>query len=177
MTRYKRGSAARGAISPSEMQALVQFRYQIRRFLRFSEEAARAAGLEPQQYVLMLAIRGTQPEGQPTISSIADRLQIQHHSAVELIDRSVERALVRRTRDNADRRQVLVDLTPKGERLLRELAAHHRDALGQAAPALVESLNTLMAGMSGRGGGTKSDSGAAGSPRRRTSARKKAAAD
>ena len=167
MARYKRGSGARGAISSGEMQALVQFRYQIRRFLRFSEEAARAAGLEPQQYVMMLVIRGLQPETQPTIRNIADRLQIQHHSAVELIDRSVERGLVKRLRHETDRRQVLVELTPKGDRLLRELAAHHRDALSQQAPALVEALTTLMDSVATRGPGIKIESSGASAPARR----------
>ncbi len=179
MARYKRGNT-RGPISGSELRALVQFRYQIRRFLHFSEQAAREAGLEPQQYVLMLAIRGMQPDEQPTIRNIAERLQIQHHSAVELVDRSVQRALVRRTRHQTDRRQVLVDLTAKGDRLLRELAAHHRDALSQAAPALVDALSVLMASVSsGASGSIKSDlSGTGGPPRRRTAAgRRRVASD
>ncbi len=167
MARYKRGSTVRGSISSGEVQALVQFRYQIRRFLRFSEEAARAAGLEPQQYVMMLVIRGLEPEIQPTIRAIADRLQIQHHSAVELIDRSVERGLVKRARHETDRRQVLVELTPKGDRLLRELAAHHRDALSQQAPALVDALTTLMDSVAARGPGNIKPESGPGAPVRR----------
>jgi DNA-binding MarR family transcriptional regulator len=160
VARHKRGTAAtRGAVSAGELNALVQFRYEIRRFLRFSEDAARAAGLEPQQYVLMLAIRGLTGEEPPTIGAIADQLQIQHHSAVELIDRSVTRGLVRRTRNDADRRQVMIELTAKGDRLLRDLAVHHRDQLSEAAPALVEALNTLMQSVESRGGASKSDAG------------------
>ena len=155
------------------MNALVKFRYEIRRFLRFSEEAARAAGLEPQQYVLMLAIQGLTGDDSPTIGAIADQLQIQHHSAVELIDRSVGRGLVRRTRNEGDRRQVLVELTAKGDRLLRDLAVHHRDQLSQAAPALVEALTTLMDSVDSRSGASKTEAGTLGSmSRRRAPARK-----
>lgn len=174
MARHKRGSLpSRGAISAGEVNALVQFRYEIRRFLRFSEEAARAAGLEPQQYVLMLAIRGLTADQAPTIGAIADQLQIQHHSAVELIDRSVNRGLVRRTRNDGDRRQVLVELTAKGDRLLRDLAAHHRDQLSQAAPALVEALTTLVESVEARAGAPKSDAGGLGAlPRKRPPAKR-----
>ena len=174
MARHKRGSASsRGAISAGEINALVQFRYEIRRFLRFSEEAARSAGLEPQQYVLMLAIRGLTGEHAPTIGAIADQLQIQHHSAVELIDRSVTRGLVRRSRNDGDRRQVMVELTAKGDRLLRDLAAHHRDQLTEAAPALVAALNTLMQSVEGHGGASKTDASVPPVPsRRRPPARK-----
>ena len=78
-------------ISITEYQALAEFRYELRRFLRFSEQAARAAGFEPRQHQLLLAIKGL-PEGkQATISALAERLQIAHHSTVELIDRLVER--------------------------------------------------------------------------------------
>ena len=174
MARHKRGSVpSRGAVSAGELNALVHFRYEIRRFLRFSEDAARAAGLEPQQYVLMLAIRGLTGDQAPTIGAIADQLQIQHHSAVELIDRSVERGLVRRIRNDGDRRQVLVELTAKGDRLLRDLAAHHRDQLSQAAPALVESLTTLMESVEARAGASKTEAGASAPlPRRRPPAKR-----
>ena len=174
MARHKRGSAAsRGAVSAGEINALVQFRYEIRRFLRFSEEAARDAGLEPQQYVLMLAIRGLTGEKPPTIGAIAGQLQIQHHSAVELIDRSVNRGLVRRSRNDTDRRQVMIELTAKGDRLLRDLAVHHRDQLSEAAPALVAALKTLMESVAARGGASKPDAGAGGVlPRKRPPARK-----
>ena len=126
-----------------EYAALAEFRYQIRRFLRFSEDAARAAGIEPQQHQLLLAAKSLASEP-PTVRSLAERLQIQHHSAVELIDRTVKRGLVRRTRHGQDRRQVMVELTPKGEKILRELTVHHRAALGEAAPELVKALETLI---------------------------------
>jgi DNA-binding MarR family transcriptional regulator len=117
----------------------------------------------------MLAIRGLSDDRAPTIGAIADQLQIQHHSAVELIDRSVDRGLVRRVRNDGDRRQVLVELTAKGDRLLRDLAAHHRDQLSQAAPALVESLTTLVGAVESA---SKSVGGGAGPPRRRAAAKR-----
>ena len=81
-------------ISMAEYQALAEFRYQIRRFLRFSEQAARATGLVPQQYQLLLALKGLPNGRKATISELAERLQIKHHSTVELIDRLVKRELV-----------------------------------------------------------------------------------
>jgi len=111
--------------------------------LRFSEEAARAAGVEPQQHQLLLAAKGAGDEP-PTVRAIAERLQIQHHSAVELIDRTERRGLVRRVRQSGDRRQVAVELTSKGEKTLRELTLHHREALNESAPELVAALDRLV---------------------------------
>lgn len=144
-------SRTTGEITANDYQALAEFRYQIRRYLRFSERAARDAGVEPQQHQLMLAVKGMPEDTQATISEIAERLQIQHHSAVELVDRLVQRGLVSRKRGSEDRRQVLVNLTAKGEKLLRDLALHHRDELKTAGPDLVGSLKKLM-GSLGRGG-------------------------
>jgi DNA-binding MarR family transcriptional regulator len=127
--------------------ALAELRYQIRRFLRFSEEASRAAGLEPQQHQLLLAIKGLPDDRMPTIGALAERLQLQHHSAVELVDRSVQRNLVRRVRGTADQRQVFIRLTAKGERTLRDLSVHHRDILREAGPSLAEVLNIFVAAL------------------------------
>jgi DNA-binding MarR family transcriptional regulator len=134
-----------GNISDNEYQALAEFRYQIRRFLRFSEAASRAAGLEPQQHQLLLAVRGLPDGERATIGNIAQRLQIQHHSTVELVDRLVRRGWIQRRRDGADRRQVLLQLTPKGERVLRELALHHEEELRNLGPELVSTLRRMMA--------------------------------
>jgi DNA-binding MarR family transcriptional regulator len=133
-----------GEIAPGDYQALAEFRYQIRRYLRFSERAARDAGVEPQQHQLMLAVKGMPEHTSATISELAEKLQIQHHSAVELVDRLVQRGLVNRKRSAEDRRQVLVQLTAKGEKLLRDLAIHHRDELKSAGPDLVSALKKLM---------------------------------
>ncbi|HLI62257.1 MAG TPA: MarR family transcriptional regulator [Terriglobales bacterium] len=129
----------------SDYQALAQFRYQLRRFMRFTEEAARQAGLEPQHHQLMLAIKGRPAGEEPRITYLADRLQIQHHSAVELVDRLVKKGLVKRTRAQQDRREVHVHLTPRGERILGQLTLHSRAELRSAAPALVAALAELTA--------------------------------
>jgi DNA-binding MarR family transcriptional regulator len=131
-------------LSRSDYQALAEFRYQIRKFLRFSEQAVRETGLEPGQYQLLLAIKGM-PEGvRPRIREVANRLQIQHHSAVELVNRLEAGGYVRRERAEDDRREVLLALTPKGERVLGELALHHHNELRSAAPSLVAALRRLM---------------------------------
>jgi len=124
-------------------QALAEFRYQLRQFLRRSEEAARAVGLEPQQHQLLLAIRGLPSDYEPTISELAERLQLQHHSVVELVDRLEQRGLVRRERSQRDRRQVYVRLTPAGERLLEELSAFHWQELQETAPRLIAALSRI----------------------------------
>lgn len=142
MTRYNEGG---GWLSDSEYHALAQFRYHIRRFLRFSEEAAREAGLETQQYQLLLAIKAEPTT--PTMGELAERMQIQQHSAVELVNRSEHNGLVRRSSSEADRRKVLLQLTPKGERLLRQLAAHHRAALSTMAPMMLDALQGISRGM------------------------------
>jgi DNA-binding MarR family transcriptional regulator len=130
--------------SQPNYRAMAEFRYQIRRFLRFSEHAAREAGLEPQQYQLMLAVKGLPDGEKPRIGDVAERLQIQHHSTVELVDRLSKRSLVRRRRSENDRREVLLELTAKGERLLQELALHHRSEIREMGPELVTSLRKVL---------------------------------
>jgi DNA-binding MarR family transcriptional regulator len=136
-----------GDITYNDYQSLAEFRYHIRRFLRFSERAAREAGIEPQQHQLMLAVKGMPDTIPATISEIAERLQIQHHSTVELVDRLVTRGFATRKRSTQDRRQVIVQLTAKGEKLLRDLSIHHRDELKQEGAELVSSLRKLMASL------------------------------
>lgn len=127
-----------------DYRALAEFRYQIRKFLRLSEEAARAAGLEPQQHQLLLAVKGM-PEGtRARIGEIADRLQIQHHSTVELVDRLEKNGYVNRRRSDSDKREVLIVLAPKAERLLRELSLHHHALLQNHGTALISSLRKSM---------------------------------
>ena len=133
-------------IPEESYRALAEFRHQIRRFLHFSEQAARAAGLEPRQHQLLLALKGRPAGAEATIGMLAKRLQLRHHSVVELADRLAERGLVRRRRDKRDRRQVFVDLTRTGERLLRELSRHHRTELKSAGPALVAALQAIIEG-------------------------------
>lgn len=124
----------------ADYQAIAEFRYQIRRFLRFSEDAARAAGLEPQQHQLLLAVKGMPGGRGARISDLAERLQIQHHSTVELVDRLAARGLVNRALGEDDRREVYVQLAPRGESILKALTLHHKTELRRAAPALVAAL-------------------------------------
>jgi DNA-binding MarR family transcriptional regulator len=135
--------------SSVDYRALAEFRYQIRRFLNFSQKAARAVGMDPQQHQLLLAIRGLPEGAKPSIRTLAERLQIRHHSAVELVDRSVAHGLAVRQRDGIDRRQVTIHLTPKGERLLNELSLHHRDELRSAGRELARALRSIVAGSDG----------------------------
>jgi DNA-binding MarR family transcriptional regulator len=129
---------------PGDYRALAEFRYQIRKFLRFSEEAARAAGLEPQQHQLLLAVKGMPDGMRGRISEIAERLQLQHHSTVELVDRLEKNGYASRKRSEHDKREVIIVLTSKGERVLRELALHHHEMLQNNGSALVASLKKLM---------------------------------
>lgn len=136
--------ASEDGISPADFQALAEFRYQLRRFTRLSEQAVRAVGLEPQQHQLLLAVKGL-PEGKiATVGTLADRLQIEHHSAVELINRLAEKGLVERHRDIADMRRVLVSLTDAGEALLHKLSVYHRAELRSTGSTLVRALKELI---------------------------------
>ncbi len=130
-------------ITPAEYQALAEFRYELRRFLHFSEQASRAAGLEPQQHQLLLAIKGLPTNQDASVGELAERLQIQHHSTVELVNCMVERGLLERRRDEIDQRRVLVRLTPYGEEVLKKLSLLHRMELRAAGPALVQVLISL----------------------------------
>lgn len=136
-------------LSQAEYEALATFRYELRRFLRFSEEAARAAGIEPQQHQALLAIRGFPGRAQLTIGELAERLQIRHHSAVGLVGRLAAQGLIERVQGQGDRRLVLVRLTPAGEALLDRLAAAHRDELRRMGPQLAALIQRLVAGAEG----------------------------
>jgi DNA-binding MarR family transcriptional regulator len=130
-------------ISEAEYRALAEFRYELRRFSHFSEQAARAAGLEPQQHQLLLAIKGLPVNKDASVGELAERLQIQHHSTVELVNRMVERGLLERRRDDNDQRRVLVSLTLYGEEILNKLSMLHRTELRTTGPALVQVLTAL----------------------------------
>ncbi|HSC89403.1 MAG TPA: MarR family winged helix-turn-helix transcriptional regulator [Polyangiaceae bacterium] len=129
-----------------DYRALAAFRYEIRRFLAFSERAARAAGIEPQQHQALLAIHGL-PEGmRPTIGTLAERLCVEHHTAVAIVDKVVEKQLAVRERSQHDKREVLVRLTPAGSQLLRGLSAAHREQLGTVGLTMVGALSTVLEG-------------------------------
>ncbi|HSS97639.1 MAG TPA: helix-turn-helix domain-containing protein [Terriglobales bacterium] len=131
-------------LSLPDYRALSEFRYQIRKFLHFSQQVAADAGLEPRQHQLLLAVKGL-PEGRhPRIADLAERLQIRHHSAVELVNRLAAQGYVERHRGGTDRREVLISLTFKGEKILRQLSLHHRMELRTQGPALVAALKHAM---------------------------------
>ncbi len=127
-----------------DYRALAEFRYQIRRFLRVSEEAARAEGLEPQHHQLLLTLKGAPARAVPTIAWLAERLQLQHHSVVGLVDRLVRRGLVERRRDPADQRRARITLTAPGERILHELSLFHQREIRSRAPALVSAMVAIV---------------------------------
>jgi len=143
-------SVATHTMTSAEFRALSEFRYQIRLFLTGSEEAARKAGLEPQQYLLMLALRGLPPGRKASIGDLAERMQLRHHSVVELADRLERRSLLRRERSRNDRREVILHLTPRGEKILTQLAKERLAELRTAAPALVRALTAVIRPMRGK---------------------------
>jgi DNA-binding MarR family transcriptional regulator len=128
------------SVTQADYQALADLRYQIRRFLHFSEQAAHLVGIEPRQHQLMLALKGLPARTRPLIRELADRLQIQHHSTVELVNRLAAGGYVRRHRMQEDRRAVWLSLTKKGETILRELSLHHEEELQRRGPALIAAL-------------------------------------
>jgi len=131
--------------SHMDYSALAEFRYEIRRFLNFAQQAAQKAGIEPQQYQALLALRALSDKRAPTVGALAERMQIRHHSAVELSTRLARAGWIRRQRGAADRREVLLRLTTRGERLLERLSRLHRDELRLAAPRLIEALQSVVA--------------------------------
>ena len=128
-----------------DYSALADFRYEIRRFLNFSETAARVAGIEPHQHQALLAIKGLPARQIATVGVLAERLHIQHHSAVELTDRLQAKGLIRRSRGQQDRREVVLQVTLRGERLLRALSLSHRAELQSAGPRLIAALESAIA--------------------------------
>jgi DNA-binding MarR family transcriptional regulator len=135
---------ASGKFSATDYEALAAFRYQIRQFLHFSEEAARVAGLNPQQHQMLLALKGLPKGVEPNVGEIADRLHIRHHSAVELIERLVHKGLIRKQRGDEDRRHVLLEVTVKAERILQKLSLAHREQLESMGPELIKALNKVI---------------------------------
>src|SRR5690606_6896694 len=116
-------------LKKSDFEALSEFRYQLRRFVKFSEEAAQSAGLTPLHYLVLLHIKGFPGQDWASVGQIAERLQIQHHGAVALVSRCEKAGLVTRSPGLEDRRQVRVHLTALGEKHLHHLADLHRKEL------------------------------------------------
>ncbi len=128
-----------------EYRALADFRFHIRVFLHFSEEAARSEGLEPQQHQMLLAIQASPEASGPTIGQLAEHLVIRHHSAVGLVDRLEQHRLIERVRAEDDRRQVRVRLTGAGAEKIRRLSRLHLDELRDSGPRLIDALHRAVA--------------------------------
>lgn len=124
-------------------RALADFRYVLRRFVQFSEQAAENAGLTPQQHQLLLQIAGAAPDAATTIGYLAQRLALKHNSLVELATRSEEAGLLLRKPDPLDRRVVVLHLTPAGSRVLHELSEDHERELHELAPRLIKALSAF----------------------------------
>jgi DNA-binding MarR family transcriptional regulator len=136
--------APKRTISQEEYRRIAEFRHRIRQFLHFSEEVARAHGIEPRQHQLLLAIKGLPKGNRPTITTLSSRLCLRHHSTVELADRLVARGAITRRHSDEDAREVLLELTPEGEQILRELHVLHWRELQTSGPALADSLRAIV---------------------------------
>jgi DNA-binding MarR family transcriptional regulator len=134
------------AITTEQFRALSELRYRIRHFLSEGDAAARAAGLEPQQYQFLLMVRGLPEDQEATIRTLAERLALKHHSAVELIDRLEAHGYVRRTRGHDDRRRVRVSLLPRGQRMLEVVARQRINELRSSGRQLVRAIEQLLDG-------------------------------
>lgn len=130
-------------VTQSDYRALAEFRYQIRRYLAFGDQAAESAGLRSRQYQLLLALKGMPDGMEASIKNLADRLGTRHHSTVELVDRLEKRGLIKRERSNVHRSFVFVRITKEGESMLRKLVASRKADLKVAGPILVKALTTL----------------------------------
>jgi DNA-binding MarR family transcriptional regulator len=139
------------SLTRADFQCLAEFRFQLRRFLNFSNAAAEEAGVRPQQYQLLLCVNGMPDELEPTIAHVAARMMLKHNSAVELVDRTIEQGLLRRASDPADHRRILLRVTPQGERVLASLAAYHLEELDNAGPELTRALRRVLAAKAGAG--------------------------
>lgn len=137
------GNEADRQLTKADYEALAEFRYYLRRFLDFSQRAARDAGLTPQQHQALLSIMGKPGDGLMTISELADHLLIKHHSAVELADRLEALGLVQRRTDETDRRRVLLSLTRSAQELLAGMSSVHLEELRRIGPQLA----ALLAGL------------------------------
>ncbi len=141
-------------LTEAEYMALAEFRFQLRKFLRHMEEEAREFQINPQQYQLVLAIKGL-PKGEvPSISCMAERMQLNHNSMVELVDRCEDHGLVRRVRSGTDRRQVTLSITTEGEIMLKKLGSAARIELRSVGAQLVDSVLKITGEHRSTRGGT-----------------------
>ncbi|MGN6514776.1 MAG: MarR family winged helix-turn-helix transcriptional regulator [Rhizomicrobium sp.] len=131
------------ALKPADYRSLAEFRRLLRHFLVFSEDAARRAGLAPQQHQALLAIKGAEEGESPTVGDLAQWLAIKHNSAVGLVNRLVKAGYLARRVHQADRRRVTLALTAAGEQLLADLTTAHRDELRMITPSLQRLIAKL----------------------------------
>ncbi|HYL04357.1 MAG TPA: MarR family transcriptional regulator [Steroidobacteraceae bacterium] len=133
-------------LAKADYETLAGFRYLLRRFAIFSEQAARRAGLTAQQHQVLLAVRGFPGRERVAIGELAERLGLRNHSATGLVNRLVKRGLLRRRADRRDRRRVMVEVTARAGRQLARLSAAHRAELGRLAPLLRTLLDRIAPG-------------------------------
>jgi DNA-binding MarR family transcriptional regulator len=139
----KRRRPSPDILDQRDYATLAAFRRSLRIFLAFSEDASRKAGLPPQQHQAILAIRGLAPETGMTVNDLAEQLLLKPQTAVELVDRLEDSGLVRRERDDVDRRRVFLGLTAKANRLLEKLSAEHLAQIRRDAPELITLLRDV----------------------------------
>jgi DNA-binding MarR family transcriptional regulator len=148
-TASKNHTAATPAVkvlARTDIQRLAEFRFQLRRFLSFSNTAAEEAGLRPQQYQLLQCVSGMPDELAPTIAHVAARMLLRHNSAVELVDRTIDQGLLKRVSDPTDHRRILLRVSAEGERVLASLAHYHLEELDYAGSELIRALRRILSG-------------------------------
>ncbi len=170
------GNAKRTTVEVDLLRRLAEFRHELLGFLHFSQKAAEAVGLQPQQHQLLLQLAGAPEGADSSIAYLSERLGLRHNSAGELVDRCVESGLVRREQDALDGRRVVVKITEKGLRLLQRLSQDHARELNELGPRLVRSLRRIQTARHGAAHGatdaaTDAATDGAGQPRS-TTARK-----
>jgi DNA-binding MarR family transcriptional regulator len=138
-----RQATPKRGLAKADYESLAEFRYLLRRFAAFSEQAAREAGLTAQHHQALLAVKGFPGRERITIGELAERLNLRHHSVVGLVDRLVARGMLRRERDPEDGRRVVIGITPTAQELLVGLSLVHRDELRRLAPLLQTLLQRL----------------------------------
>ena len=135
---------SRRHIPKSHYESLAALRYALRRFMNFSQAAARRSGLTPQQHQALLAIKGFPGRDFVSITELAERLQLRHHSTIGLVDRLARGGLLRRTPSVVDRRRVELRFTPRGERVIERLSATHLQELRQLGPELHRLIGSII---------------------------------
>lgn len=131
-------------LSIEQYRRLAEFRYQLRRFLHFSQEAAASAGLHSRQYQLLQVIAGMPEDMAPTIAAVASRMCLRHNSTVELVSRTSEAKLIRRVSDPLDHRRLLLQITPIGRQVLDSLVEYHLRELEELGPDLIRALKRVL---------------------------------